>query len=127
MRRRKPTWFLPDRVSAVVWLPREVLFERGVEVESQLLVLAAQGIQLSSKLLRSTFVAGHGGAFVELLVAHVSPRLDGRPIHTVTRGRWRTESQHRTLRVENACTYRIDFPTTVVVEILLLIGWSRAG
>ena len=63
-----------------------MLFKSGVEVESQLFVLAAQGIQLSSKLLRGTFIARHRAAFVELLVAHVSPRLDGLPIHTVTRG-----------------------------------------
>jgi hypothetical protein len=49
-----------------------VLFKSGVEVESQSFVLAAQGIQLSSKLLRGTFVARRWGAFVELLVAHVS-------------------------------------------------------
>jgi hypothetical protein len=82
---RAPTWFRPGRVSAVAWLARLVLFERGVEVESQRFVLAAQGIQLSSELFRGTFFAGHRGAFVELLVAHVSPRLAGRPIQTVRR------------------------------------------
>src|SRR3954447_17045488 len=61
-----------------------MLFQRSVEVESQLLVLAAHGIQVSPELFLGTFGAGHRSAVVELVVAHLSPRLAAGPIRAVS-------------------------------------------